>query len=132
MWDLARSLRRRRNKLEADLRELIGRYDERMFEAKARIDELQGKFKSEREEYDALRDYFDMIDKDQAIQAAEERAIAADKERENAHLKKAERGLTRFQALFRGRAARATAAAKGLKGHAKAKKGKGKAKKGKK
>jgi hypothetical protein len=120
--------RRKRNKLELELQESMARYDERMLEMSTKIADLTSKYEVERSEFEELREYFDMMDKDKAIEDEEEAVIAAQKKIEDEKHRHVEKLIMRIQAVYRGRVARAAVVDKG-----KGKKGKkGKGKKGKK
>ena len=51
-------------------------YDEKMAELTVQIDELREKYDVEKAEYDELNEYFDMIDKDKAIEEEEEKVLS--------------------------------------------------------
>ena len=121
--------RRKRNKLEVELQEAMAKYDERMMDMATKIQDLQAKYEVEKSEFEELREYFDMMDKDKAIEDEEEAVIAAQKKIEDEKQRHIEKLIMRVQAVYRGRVARATAAERGTK---KGKKGKGKGKKGRK
>ena len=67
--------RRRRNKLEAELGESIAKYDAGMSELQAQIKELRATYDVEKKEFEELREYFDMVDRDQEIADAEEEEL---------------------------------------------------------
>lgn len=122
--------RRKRNKLELELQESMARYDERMMDMSTKINELQAKYEVERKEFEELREYFDMMDKDKAIEDEEEAVIAAKKEVEDEKQRHLEKLIMRVQAVYRGRVERRQFVEG--KGRNKGKKGKGKKGKGKK
>ena len=122
--------RRKRNKLETELQESMARYDERMMEMSEKIAELTSKYEVERAEFEELREYFDMMDKDKAIEDEEEAVIAAQKEVEDEKQRHIEKLIMRVQAVYRGRVARV--AFTDGKGRTKGKGKKGKGKKGRK
>ena len=123
--------RRRKNKVEAELRSTIEKYDVNMLAIQAQVDELQTKYDVEMKEYAELADYYSVIDQDLAIEAEEERLIKEKSAVADEQRAKLERGVAKIQALFRGRRARAGGGKKGKGGKKKGgkKKGKGKKKK---
>ena len=77
-----------------------------------------------------LREYFERIDLDKQIEAAEEREITLERQKEEEEKKRMEGMVMQLQARWRGRTARAVFANNKGKGGKKGKKGKGKKKGG--
>jgi hypothetical protein len=108
--------RRRRNKVEAELRATIEKYDVNMFQIQGEVDDLREKYDRELKEYNELAEYYAVIDQDLAIEAEEERLIKEANREADEKRARVERGIARIQAQFRGRRARSGKKKKGKKG----------------
>ena len=116
--------RRRRTKVEAELRATIEKYDVNMFQIQGEVDDLREKYDRELKEYNELAEYYAVIDQDLAIEAEEERLIKEANREADEKRARMERGIARIQAQFRGRRARSGKKKKGKKKGKKGKKGK--------
>lgn len=108
--DAEASLRKRKGKLETDIKVMIKKYDTDMFEKKEAIELLADKFKKESEELRLLQEHFDKVDADAATSAEEEKIIMEVEAMEAAGKRILDNGAVALQKIARGMSGRAEVA----------------------
>lgn len=117
-------LRKKKNKLETEVTNLIGKYDTDVTTKQKEMDDINVTYNEELAKLKELTAFFNKVDADKANEAAEEATLEEEKQRLRSALGRLDKAAARVQALCRGVLTRA--ASKGKKGK------KGKGKKGKK
>lgn len=122
--DTEAGLRKRKAKLETDLKMLIRKYDTDMGEKQAAIEALEDKFKRESEELRELQEHFDKVDADAATSVKEDKMLQEVEEMEKAARFILDEACKVMQKRVRGIAGRVEVAKLKKKKGGKGKKGK--------
>jgi len=109
------SLRKKKEKREADLAEQIRKYDTDMTQKQQDMKDLISLMETEEKELAELEEYFTKIDANTQTRENEERTLAEFKRRVAAAQEVLDRSATMFQAVIRGRKKRAELKAAGGK-----------------
>ena len=126
--DAEAGLRKRKAKLEMDLKILIKKYDADMNEKQDAITKLSDKFAKESEELKLLQEHFDKVDADAATSAMENKTLEGVEEMERAARGLLDDAAAVIQKRARGISGRVEVAKLKKKKGGKGKKGKGKKK----
>ena len=110
------SLRKRKEKKEAELGAKIAEFDKAMIGKKQEIEDLKVLMKKEEQEYKELKEFFDRVDRNEEEHQNERRILAAYKKKKDDAEKILDYAAVQFQKLYRGNEGRKQVKALGKKG----------------